>query len=223
MTLDKIDFHVHTNRSRCGQQDLPLNLVIAEYEARSFQAIGLTDHYYQDLGDQPFRETRQELSSLDTNIEVYLSAEIEAADAEGNLDCSDLEELKGILDYVSAAPHPHNFAAIASDYNSLLSLMHRVHLGLTQNKDVAVILHPWDTPKRFRNPFPEIRPGWLREFAKVARRGHKIVEVSNCMSHYWSKAKIYEIGTPPNRSIVFGSNPIIFHRARSGTNVDVWR
>ena len=184
--LERIDFHVHTNRSDCGAPELDLQRIVKEYEDRGFCAIGLVDHYYPAQGVTRFEQARDEIDHLNTSLQVFLSAEIEVVDDQGNLECSQVDLLKPVLDYISAAYHPHKFvkAGLVSE-QQLPEYSHRAMMAVTENDEVDVILHPWDGGWTEIPPFDKLPLSWLQEFARSAARNSKIVEISNCFSFDW--------------------------------------
>jgi len=183
--LESIDFHLHTNRSRCADEELTLERVIREYERRGFRAIAITDHYYPDLGVEPFLKTREELERIDTSLQVFLSAEIELADDRGTLECEHLEEMKEVLDFISAAPHCKHVLPRIPKGRDPIEYCHEMLVNAAKNPDIDLILHPWDAPRELLWSLEDLPEGYLREFAEAAAENGKCVEVSNCFSHLW--------------------------------------
>jgi histidinol phosphatase-like PHP family hydrolase len=183
--IESIDFHVHTNRSRCADRGLSLEKVIREYESRGYRFIALTDHYYRDLGVEPFLKAREELERIETPLKVYLSVEVELADNLGTIECDHLDELKDVLDYISVAPHCKHVLPRVPHGKDPVEYCQEMLVNAAKNPDVTVILHPWDAPRELVNTLEDLPDGYLGEFAQTAFENGKLVEVSNCMSHYW--------------------------------------
>ena len=183
--LHTLDYHCHTSRSRCCEPAADLLTVLARYAGAGFTHLALCDHYYPDLGAEPFRATRAELARSDAQLDVRISVECELAGPPGVLLCDQPAELLGAVDHLSAAPHCHRLSAEVPPGTDALSFFHRMHLGACEHPDVAVILHPWDCSREQLDSLEDLPEGFLRELAECAAATGTAIEISNCFTHDW--------------------------------------
>jgi len=185
--LETIDFHVHTTLS---DGELDMEETAWRYAERGFTHVAFTDH----VGRSPERITAFEkarrlvdrLNAAENGLpRLYLSAEIVVEDEDGRLVCPDFERMKGILDYVSIAAHC--WAIYQKNPEKVdLEFCHRMQMVTAEHPEGKVILHPWDVPAEVVPDFTIVPRNWFREFAEACARNGKVVELSNCISHYWT-------------------------------------
>jgi histidinol phosphatase-like PHP family hydrolase len=197
--FETMDFHVHTNRSVCCQQSQTLECLLDKYAELGIVHIAICDHYYPGKLDL-FRLSRQELDEqqrLRPEMDLRLSAEIEIVDSDGHLGCPEFQELSPLLDHVSAAPHTKTFMKSRPANEDPVEYIHRAHMAAARNPDIDVILHPWDGAEAVVEGLHRIPRSYLRDFAEAAAENGKVVEVSNCVNHYWIRptefTKSYEL------------------------------
>lgn len=112
------DFHIHTFFSPCCHEETDtVENVVRTAEKRGLKQIAFTDHwhqsrggyrppkFYEPVGEEVYRQTREQLAQINTSIEVLVSCEVDMA-RPGVFTVS--EELTGELDYVLVtASHFH--------------------------------------------------------------------------------------------------------------------
>jgi len=188
--METIDYHVHSNKSACAQQDLTIEVLVNEYTSRGFTRIALTDHYYRGHTDL-FRESRRTINQLrdSSSLQVFLSAEIEIKDSSGELDCPELDQMKEILDHISASPHTKTLLKSVPAGEDSVAYLHKAHMAALENPDIDVLLHPWDGAEMVVEGLHDLPGFMLREFARAAASTGTIIEVSNCVNHWWMHSR----------------------------------
>jgi len=208
LDFNLIDFHVHTNRSFTpwGGQDgtILLEEVVVDAEQRGLLCIALTDHWEPNTDPSIFLEERREIDQTETELKIFLSAEVEVLDIEGNtpVDPKVHREVLEKMDYLSAAPHlceltpknsPHSvpFALaeqdIPKDKQGIIDYCQRKHINLLKNELFDVILHPYTSLATylFRQglsrtiSLEDMPERYLEEFAEAAAFYGKGIEINN--------------------------------------------
>lgn len=75
------NYHIHTHFSRCGKNEMHLKAIIAEAEKAGLKEIAITDHIHpgEELKMKRIIPIlRRKLTKLDTDIKVYIGAELSA-------------------------------------------------------------------------------------------------------------------------------------------------
>ena len=119
LDFHRVDFHVHT-RDYPSWGSIPLNEVIQQSCRRGLYCIALTDHWKENTDLRIFLEERRKINETDTNLRIFLSAEVEVLNLQGDTPIN-LKIHRRVLekmDYLSAAPHHGEFLP-----NSLHSLV----------------------------------------------------------------------------------------------------
>ncbi len=140
------DYHIHTHRSICAQEDAKVLSMIREMERLKFESIGFSDHYYADRPmKQWLHEIREEIESAGPSINIYVGIEVDMM-SPGNL-IATKEELQE-YDYIMAAcPHYQNkriAMPIASDYNTLAQSSFDYMVSAAGISYIDIIVHPFD-------------------------------------------------------------------------------
>jgi histidinol phosphatase-like PHP family hydrolase len=140
------DYHIHTRRSLCAQEDAEVISIIREMKRLQFESIGFSDHYYVD---QPMKqwieEIKDEIVQANSSMKISIGIEVDMM-SPGNLLASK-EQLQG-YDYIMVAcPHYQNkkiSMPIASDYNSIAQSAFDYMISAAGIPYVDIIVHPFD-------------------------------------------------------------------------------
>lgn len=182
-----IDFHLHTNKSPCGS--IPLQQVIEESEKRGLLCIALTDHWKEDTDLNIFREEREEIDRANTDLKIFLSAEVEVLNDRGKTPVNPKvhREILEKMDYLSAAPHMEEKDIPMENKRKIIEYAHRKHMNILKNNIFQFVLHPWVIALRklvfwqhSRVPsFEDVPESYLQEFAESAAFHNKGIEIHN--------------------------------------------
>lgn len=81
-TLAKQNLHIHALFSGCAKREMVLEDIVKTAENAGLEAIAITDHIYREDQYEGFRQNikdlREQLSRIDTDIKVYIGAELSA-------------------------------------------------------------------------------------------------------------------------------------------------
>ena len=188
-----VDFHLHTTESpSCG--NIPVYELIQECEKRGLLYICLTDHWKENTNPMIFVEERKLIEQSAFNLKVYLSAEVEVLDEEGNSPI-DLEEHRDVLkklDFLSAGFHLGEFLPeihrreLPKSKDKFIEYVHTKLMSLVKSKLFKVILHPTDYGlgdcvhfglcKSYS--FENIPEEYLEEFTKMAAHYDKVIQIN---------------------------------------------
>lgn len=188
--MKQIDFHVHTNRSVCCQQNQTIPILINYYSRIGIKHFALCDHYYRNKVHL-FEEAKAELISLKAthDLDIRLSAELEIVDNSGTIDCPEYDAISKLLDHISVALHTKNLIKTVPQRSDKLEYIHSAHMAALNNPEVDVILHPWDGIELVVPGLDHIPSDYLKEFAAAAAKSDKIIEISNCANHWWVRPR----------------------------------
>ena len=218
LDFHQVDFHIHTNRSfdPWGRQDgtITLKEVIEDATKRGLLCIALTDHWEPNTDPSIFLEERKEIDQAETELKIFLSAEVEVLDIQGNtpVDLKGHREVLEKMDYLSAAPHlgellpntPYSLVGrrdIPRNKRGIIDYSQRQHMNLLKNELFDVILHPYEGTMAylFRQgyshtiSFEYIPERYLEEFAEAAAFYEKAIEINNVsLAAEKAKEKGYE-------------------------------
>lgn len=79
--LFSANYHIHTNLSRCGRQEMTLSAIVKAAEAAGLREIAITDHIHPFETPKLRRNARvlaPQKSAIRTDLKVYLGAELSA-------------------------------------------------------------------------------------------------------------------------------------------------
>jgi len=191
--FDKVDFHLHV-AEKPSYTNLPIYGLIQECRKRGLLYICLTDHWREDTDPIIFVRERELISQENFGLKIYLSAEVEILDEEGNSPI-DIEEHKDIikkLDFLSAAFHLGEFLPevgrrrLPKTGDKFIEYVHEKLINMLKNKMFKMILHPTDYGLkdciRFRLcksfSFKNVLEEYLEEFVKTAVKYDKVIQIN---------------------------------------------
>lgn len=205
--FDRVDFHVHAK----GLLDLSdkkngktLKKEIECAERRGLICIALTDHWDPIAHPSIFVEERKEIDQAETELKVFLSAEVEIINIKGDSPVNPKTHINILrkMDYLSASPHMDELRPkssprcvpwslsdkdIPKDKRGIIDYGQRKHMNMLKNELFDLVLHPYKNLgihlfmrglTRFIS-LDDIPERYMEEFAEAAAFYKKGIEITN--------------------------------------------
>lgn len=189
LLLDKIDFHIHP-----WEKENQIEAFLREYARRGYAQIALTDHYEFSFADpERFAKEREHVEKLreqfGLKMKVFISSEVACLDDTGRLESDEHPYALKDLDYISVAPHHYSKEQFLALGDSWAEHAQEMLLALVRRPDVKVILHPFvhihDHLDWEGEYMKHITRSFLSEFARLAKKNEKVVEVHRHMTYHF--------------------------------------
>ncbi len=186
------DFHIHSNYrpSDDGSEDMSVANIVRFAESNQYSAIGISPHIYKDESTEKLEILREQITTVNTHLRIFLGAEANVLDKSGSLSIS--EDNLRLIDYLIAAPGHFNMDEVEKPPRKLAELIDYQHekiMNTVDNPQVNIIAHPYVellllTYHKYLPDYPVIRrlkefpESYIREFARKSRENNVIIEVN---------------------------------------------
>ncbi len=184
MKLPHTDYHIHTHYLGCANSTMTLPEIIRECQSLGVSSLAITDHL-NTLEQLPRHvKIRQELESMEAEIDIFFGVELNYTCCDG--DFAFHQEIKEKYGFQFAIGGIHTTYLQEYDLKKLLDIQHRHHLKTCTNPLVDVLVHPyWFGKGEFeRNNWPwfdsmKLVPvSYVRELGQVARQTNTAIEIN---------------------------------------------
>jgi histidinol phosphatase-like PHP family hydrolase len=140
----RYDYHIHTFRSPCGEEENTPAAVVRCMEALGFAGMGFSDHLHPHTDPEGFQETRKDVDKAKPAIQVFIGCEAELlGDGRSTITAS----LAAALDYVLLAPNHYHLAGFRlpslPKTASAVSFVVERHLEAASCPLADVVVHPF--------------------------------------------------------------------------------
>jgi len=107
---DQCDFHVHSHMSPCAKPDMKLRAIVEACSDRGIRYVGINDHLAATTDPRILSQTRREMRSIKSRVEVFLGCEADILDV-GRHTLTD--KIIADLDYVSVSANHFHVRSVA--------------------------------------------------------------------------------------------------------------
>ena len=186
-----LDYHIHTHYQKCGNETLTVENIIRRAESIGLTSIAITDHL-NHRGQLPnFWCIKQDLSRVETDLEVWFGCELNYEACDGSFAYD--EQVRDEFGFEVVVGGIHAAYTDSQDPREVIDIQHRHHLRTLADPLVHVLVHPYwfgDSDVNVRTPewwqglmegFPEDR---ITELAQASRANNTAIELNSAAMFY---------------------------------------
>ena len=184
--IPQCDFHIHTKYLKCANETMEIPAIIRECERLGIKSLGITDHLNTLDKLALHIPIKNDIESLDTDIDVYFGVELNFSGPYSDFAFS--REIKEEYGFQFAIGGIHSTYTESFDLKKIIEIQHRHHLKTCQDPLVDVLVHPyWYGKHEFDNrgwpwidSMQEVPERYVRELGQVAKETNTAIEINAC-------------------------------------------
>jgi histidinol phosphatase-like PHP family hydrolase len=186
MAIPRIDYHIHTHYLGCANETMQLPAILAECQRVGVKSLAITDHLNTLETLHLHRAIRDELASLETDLDVYLGVELNFLGPDQGFAYS--EAVRDEIGFQFAIGGIHGTYLDEYDPKRLVEIQHRHHIKTCEDPLVSILVHPyWYPSGEFeRKGFPWVKTmsmvpdAYVRELAQASKDTGTAIEINAC-------------------------------------------